>query len=461
MSAPRGDHAILRARNLTKRVATLGPSTDVLRPDELIKFLDLVDGVRINLAHASPNEVKFRIEAVRSYEKAKNRPLAVIVDLKGPSIRVGSTSPINVQEGEVVKFKLSDKSDGTYIPVPNKAFFSAVEQNDVILMLDGRLRLKVTNTGSDWIEAVAESSGVITGGKAIVVEGKDYDISTPAEEDVEALKAISPIRDNIDYVAISLAKSCKDVDSVRSLLTELGFQSQVAVKIETKGAINNLEELVQCSDYVVVARGDLGLHYGLDALPIVQRRIVHTSLKYGKPIAVATQLLDSMQSSPIPTRAEINDVFTTASMGVDSLWLTNETASGKYPLAAVSWLSRILMNVEYQIPQSPLLQNSRDRFAKGLVELTQDLGANILVFSMSGTLARRIAKFRPRGVVYVGTPNVRVARSLSIVWALEPLYIPAENYEEGLEKLISLKGTTPFVATYGIRGGVHSVKVKL
>lgn len=460
MSPAGGNCATRHAASLTKRVATLGPSTDVLPPNELVKFLDFVDGVRINLAHATPAEVKARIEAVRSYEKARNRPLAVIVDLKGPGVRVGNTRPIEVQEGRAVRFKLSDRSDGTYIPVPSRAFFSVVEQNDVVLMLDGRLRLRVVNIGADWAEAVAESSGVVTTGKAIVVEGKDYDIPTPSEEDVEALKAISPIREEIDYVSISLARSCKEVDGVRSLLTELGFESHVAVKIETKGAVNNLEDLAQCGDYLVVARGDLGLHYGLDALPIVQRRIIHTSLKHGKPIAVATQLLDSMQSSPIPTRAEINDVFTTASMGVDSLWLTNETASGRYPLAAASWLSKILANVEYQIPQYPLLKNSRDRFAKGLVELAQDLGANILVFSMSGTLAKRIAKFRPRGVVYVGTPSVKVARSLSIIWALEPLHIPSESYEEGLEKLISLRGSAPFVATYGIRGGIHSVKVK-
>ncbi|MGC8994728.1 MAG: pyruvate kinase, partial [Pyrobaculum sp.] len=206
---------------------------------------------------------------------------------------------------------------------------------------------------------------------------------------------------------------------------------------------------------------DLGLHYGLDALPTIQRRVVHTSLRHGKPVAVATQLLDSVQYSPTPTRAEVNDVFTTASMGVDSLWLTNETASGRYPLAAASWLSKILSTVEYQITELAQPQDARDRFAKGLVELAEDLGANILVFSMSGTLAKRIAKFRPLGTVYVGTPNVRVARALSIIWALEPLHIPVESYEEGLERLISLRGSAPFVATYGIRGGTHMVKIRL
>jgi pyruvate kinase len=153
-------------------------------------------------------------------------------------------------------------------------------------------------------------------------------------------------------------------------------------------------------------------------------------------------------------------VFTTASTGVDSLWLTNETASGKYPLAAATWLTKILEKVEYNITQSPSPQDTRDKFAKGLVELAHDLDADILVYSMSGTLAKRIAKFRPMRAVYVGTPSIKVARLLSLVWALRPLHIPAESYEEGLEKLIATRPVSSFVATYGIRGGVHFVKVK-
>ncbi|MGC9051367.1 pyruvate kinase [Pyrobaculum sp.] len=446
---------------LTKRVATLGPSTDSLPPDEFEKLLDLVDGVRINLAHATLDEVKTRINAVRTYERSRNRPLAVIVDLKGPGVRVGNTEPINIKEGDRVVFRLSPKSDGSYVPVVAKTFFQIVEPGDAILMLDGKLRLRVTEAGPDVVISVAESSGVVTSGKAVVVEGKDYDIPTPAEEDVEILKAISVVREEIDYVSASLVRSCGDVQRLKSLLRELGFDSYLVVKIETRGAVEKLGELTECSDYVVVARGDLGLHYGLDALPTIQRRVVHTSLRHGKPVAVATQLLDSVQYSPTPTRAEVNDVFTTASMGVDSLWLTNETASGRYPLAAASWLSKILSTVEYQITELAQPQDARDRFAKGLVELAEDLGANILVFSRSGTLAKRIAKFRPLGTVYVGTPNVRVARALSIIWALEPLHIPVESYEEGLERLISLRGSAPFVATYGIRGGTHMVKIRL
>lgn len=445
---------------LAKKVATLGPSTDALAPPDITKLLDSVDGVRINLAHASLEEAKSRLATVRRYERERGRPLAVIADLKGPSVRVGSVDPIEVRAGDRVVFKMADKSDGSYVPISARAFFQAAEPGDLLLMLDGKLKLRVTEAGPDYVKAVAESNGIVSSGKAVVIEGKDFDLPQPAEEDVEILQRLSAVREDLDYVTVSLAKSCKDVESVRSLLGELGYESLVAVKVESRGAVDDLENLVQCSDYIVIGRGDLGLHYKLELLPAVQRRIINTCLKYGKPVAVATQLLDSIQNSPIPTRAEVNDVYTTASMGVDSLWLTNETAVGKYPIDAVMWLSKILANVEYSFESRAEPRDVRDRFALGLVEMAEDLGASILVFSMTGTLARRIAKFRPRSVVYVGTPNIKVARRLAVIWALEPIHIPSESYEEGLEKLTALKGTPPYVATFGIRGGSHMIKVK-
>jgi len=446
------------AKPLTKRVLTLGPATDALSIGEVFRLLDLADGVRINLAHATPGEVEARVRSVRGYEAERGRPLALVVDLRGPSVRVGKTPPISVERGQEVVFKPGRESDGSFIPVP-ELFFAVVEPGDVVLMLDGKLRMRVVSAGPGAARALAESSGVVESGKAVVVEGKDFDLPSPTDDDVEALRRIAHLAPEVDYVSVSLARGCGDVEKARAVLRELGFESQVAVKIETRRAVESLEELAQCGDYLVVARGDLGLHYGLEALPVVQRRVVYTALRLGKPVAVATQLLDSLQSYPTPTRAEVNDVFTTASMGVDSVWLTNETASGRYPIEATSWLTKILNAVEYHVPQRPVPNGVRDRFAKALVELAEDLGADILVYSMSGALARRVAKFRPLRPVYVGTPSIKTARALSVVWALEPLHIPAPSYEEGLAKLIAMRGKAPYVATYGIRGGEHVIKL--
>jgi pyruvate kinase len=186
---------------LTKQVATLGPSTDSLPFDELTRLLDLVDGVR--LAHASQEEVRARIHAVRAYERARGRVVAVLVDLKGPSIRVGKTPPVAMEPGDRLVFRPGEETDGSYIPIPARAFFQVVERGDVVLMLDGKLKLKVEEAGVDAVVAVAESSGAVTSGKAVVVEGKDYDASLPADEDVAALRNISQMSQEVDYVSLT------------------------------------------------------------------------------------------------------------------------------------------------------------------------------------------------------------------------------------------------------------------
>ncbi|MCC6021284.1 MAG: pyruvate kinase [Thermoproteaceae archaeon] len=445
---------------LTKRVITAGPATDRLPPGEFAKLLDLADGVRLNLAHASPEYVKSVLRAVRAYERDRERLIAVLLDLSGPGVRVGMTEPIRITRGSRVTFALGEKSDGSYVPVPSRAFFQTAERGDLILMLDGALTLRVEEAGPSRVVAAAETDGVISSNKAIVIKDKEYDVPSPAERDVELLRKLADVRDDVDYISASLVRSCDDVRRVRSLLGELGYESPLIAKIETKSAAERHEEIIECSDYIVIARGDLGLYYGLESLPVVQRKIASAAITRGRPVAVATQLLDSMQRSPAPTRAEVNDVFTSAAVGVDSLWLTGETSSGKYPVAAAAWLTKILARVEYDIPALPEPQDARDRFAKGLVELARDLNARILVYSVTGTLALRVAKFRPLTAVYVGTPSVRVARALALVWALQSLYLPAGDYKEGLEKLIALRGSAPFVATYGIRGGDHLIKVR-
>ena len=168
------------------------------------------------------------------YERARRRVVAVLVDLKGPGVRVGKTPPVSVEAGDKVVFRLGEESDGSYIPIPTKAFFQVAERGDIVLMLDGKLRLRVEEAGIDTLVAVAESSGVVTSGKAVVVEGKDYDMSPPAEADAETLKKISHLSQEVDYVSASLARSYRDVDNVKSLLGELRFDAQHVVKIETR-----------------------------------------------------------------------------------------------------------------------------------------------------------------------------------------------------------------------------------
>ncbi|MEZ0248454.1 MAG: pyruvate kinase [Thermoproteus sp.] len=443
----------------TKVVATLGPSTDRLA--DIGRLLELTDGVRINMSHATEKELEARLKAVRKFEEARGKPIAVIADLRGPSVRTGLMPPLQVEVGAKVAFRLADKGDGSFVPVPRREFFEAVGEGDELLMLDGRLVLKVVNAGGDLAEARALSSGVISSNKAIVIRGKDFDIQLPVEEDLVALKVLAKYRDDIDYIALSLVRNGAEVSLMRKVVEEHGLSPYIMAKIETKSAVDRIDEIVGSADYIVIARGDLALHYGLEYIPKVQRALVERSLSAGRPVAVATQLLDSMQTSPAPTRAEVNDVYTTASLGVDSLWLTNETASGEHPVEAASWLRRITSLVETQMRIRPRPADARDRFAEAVADMAEDLGAEIAVYSMTGTLAKRIAKFRPPTRIYAGAKDLHVARRLALIWGVEPLLIPAQTYEEGLEKLLSRFPNKMLVATYGIKGGVHTIKIRL
>lgn len=442
----------------TKIVATLGPSTDRL-PD-ITALLSKVHGVRINMSHASPSEVEARVNAVRKYEETSGRYIAIIADLRGPSVRTGLMRPLQITAGARVSFKLAEKGDG-FVPVPRREFFEVIEEGDEVLMLDGKLVLRIISAAQTSAEAESLSSGVISSNKAIVVKGKEYHIEQPVEEDIRALQTLSRFRDDVDYVALSLVRDGADVRKMRSVVEEAGLTSGIMAKIETKSAVDKIEEIINAADYIVIARGDLALHYGLEYIPKVQRLLVERSLSAGRPVAVATQLLDSMQTNTTPTRAEVNDVYTTASLGVDSLWLTNETASGEHPLEAVDWLRRIVSQVEFGRLKAASPADARDRFAKAVVDMAEDMGGEIAVYSMTGTLAKRIAKFRPMTTVYVGVNERRLARMLELIWGLEPVVVPAHTYEEGLERLLSRFSDKVLIATYGLRGGTHTIKLRL
>ncbi len=443
----------------TKIVVTLGPSTDRL-PD-LSPLLEIADGVRINMSHATEQELRARLRAVRAFEERTGKPIAVIADLRGPSVRTGLMQPLRINAGDKVLFKLAERGDGGFIPIPRREFFETVEKGDEVLMLDGKLVLKVVEVSGQSAAAIAASSGEVASNKAVVIKGKDFDIPLPVEEDLIALKTLSKYGEDVDYVALSLVKNGEGVSLMRKTVAEHGLTSDVMVKVETKGAVDRIDEILEIADYIVVARGDLALHYGLEHIPKVQRALVEKALARGKPVAVATQLLDSMQANPTPTRAEVNDVYNAASLGVDSLWLTNETASGNYPVEAAAWLRRIIALVDVQPPQRPSPANARDRFAAAVADMAGDLGAEIAVYSMTGTLAKRIAKFRPPVRIYAGVRERPIARRLALIWGIEPLLIPAHSYEEGLEKLMSRFPDRMLVATYGLKGGVHTIKIHI
>ncbi len=432
-----------------KIIASIGPSSGNIETIyNMVK--EGVHGFRINFAHGDQNEWRRYVEAVREVETKLGRPIALIGDLEGPSLRLGKLSkPIVLQKGEHIKIvygnEVSDSNENI-VPMPISKFFEYIDVGDILIMDDGRTRLRVVDKGADNIEAIALTESIITSRKAVTIYGKELDLPALSDKDIGNIKFA--IENDFDYIGLSYVRSSEDIDLLRDILKRAGREDiGIISKIETKSAIRNLSSILEKSDIVLVARGDLGMNFGLEEIHYHQRYIIEKALENRKPVIVATQLLESMTEKPVPTRAEVVDVSVAVEMGVDALMLTGETAVGKFPVEAVSWLNRIVVFVERHIMPKiidKISNKAREhlsalqlKFAKGVLELAEDLNAKLFVFSMYGNTARRIATLKPKIPVYVASQDIKVLRKLSILWGLLPFHINANNYEEGLQNMLS------------------------
>ena len=463
----------------TKVIASIGPaSSDATTIFNMVKLG--VSGFRINFSHGSPDDWVKYVDAVRSAENRVGRPIALIGDLQGPSIRIGKVEqPIVLRKGDSARIVFGSEARGgdeKIVPMPVKKFFDFVEDGDILVMDDGRTRLRVADVQADYVEIVALTDSVITSRKAVTIYNKEIDLPPLSESDINNIKFA--IAHSFDYIGLSYVRTENDVDILRDYLRRFGKEDiGIIAKIETKSAINNLDKIVEKADAILVARGDLGMNFGLEEIHSLQTRIVEKALEHRKPVIVATQLLESMVEKPVPTRAEVVDVSTAVEMGVDALMLTGETAVGKYPLEAVSWLIKIVNFVEKTTLRNEFANISRRSrtnidelrllFAKGVLELTEDMNAKLVVFSLYGNTAKRIASLRPSIPVYVGSPNTSVMRKLAILWGIQPLYVDSNNYDEGLQKTIQKAIELGYigygdlvVATYGLKEPRQRIEIQ-
>ncbi len=479
-----------------KIIASLGPSTrDEKTVFEMVK--QGVDGFRINLAHGTIEEWKSLLDIVRKAEKEFGKPLALICDLVGPSIRVGFVSkPIELDVNKEITFVFAHESrEENIIPVPRKELFSVIDRGDVILMDDGKVRLRVVDVDVDRFKAIALTKGSITSRKVIVVKDKEVDLPTLSEEDFKGLEFIAQNVDDIDYIGLSYVRSCSDIEILRyelseklkSLNRDVDEAKRVGIiaKIETRKAIENLDEIASCADALLVARGDLGMHLGLEEIHYYQRLIIEKALQKGKPVIVATQLLESMINNPVPTRAEVVDIGTAVEEGVDAVMLTGETSIGQYPIETIKWLKRILSFVcskiqklqprFISIARNRTLEDLKLRFAKGVIELAEDLEGKIAIYTMRGSTAQNMSTLRPLVPVYAGSKDLKVLRKLSILWGITPIWITEaeyakqeeEEYRLGLEKVFNilkdrgiLKLGDIVLLTYGLRRPKQYIEIQ-
>ncbi|MEM2794818.1 MAG: pyruvate kinase [Thermofilaceae archaeon] len=460
-----------------KIIASLGPSST---DEELVLRMAErgADAFRTNFAHGDPEVWLRRLKAVRIAEEKLCKPLAMIGDLKGPSARVGELrTQLQLKAGGRVLIAQSSSATGSLpvIPVPAANLFEVTEVGDEVLIDDGKVRLQVVDIRSDVLECVALTDSVVEEGKGVSIKGKELEAPLLNERDMLALKFAAT--EGFDFVGLSHVRDAGDVEEVKRILRSFGSDAWVISKIETLNALKNLDSIIDESDVVLVARGDLGVRLSLEEVPYYQKLIVDKCLRAGKPVIVATQFLASMVDNESPTRAEVVDVAEAITEGVDAVMLTNETSVGKYPLQAVEWLGRLIAFAERKVLGEEINHiyakaRSRnlctdDRFARGVIELAESMEAKLVLYSAKGRMAYKASALRPSVPVCVGVPNQKLARKLTILWGLHPLHVCAQNYEEGLKETFEglvkkgclVNGETVILA-YGLREPEQRIIVK-
>ena len=414
-----------RARR-ARIVATLGPAS---RAPGTVKALAQAgaDVFRLNFSHGSHEDHAAALKAVRGAELAVKRPLGVLADLQGPKLRLGKfrDTAIDIKPGDRLRLDLDPTpGDTTRVSMPHPEIFEALRPGMMLLLDDGRVRLKVVDRADDWADVEVESGSKLADRKGVAVPQASIPISALTPKDREDLAFA--LRLGVDWVALSFVQRAEDMAELRRLVDG---KAACLAKIEKPQALEQLDSILDYCDGVMVARGDLGVELDPEEVPVAQKRILRAARQRGVPAIVATQMLESMTSAPAPTRAEASDVANAVYEGADALMLSAETASGDYPLEAVGIMSRIIERVE----RDPLWPGLMDAEHAGMDEHDVDAlvaaarkaaeaqsTACMVVFTTTGGTARRMARERPLQPVLALTPKPETARRLALVWGLEP-----------------------------------------
>ena len=406
-------------------VATLGPaSRDPERVLELARAG--ADVFRLNFSHGVHDDHAAAAKAVRKAESTLGRPLGVLADLQGPKLRLGAfkDGAVLVEPGHAFRLDLDPTpGDATRVGVPHPPLLAALRPGAVLLVDDGKVRLQVKATGEGFADTVVVQGVRLSDRKGVALPGAVIPMSAMTDKDHKDLAFA--LRIGVDWVALSFVQRAADMADLRKLVQG---RAAVLAKIEKPSALDQIEEILDFCDGVMVARGDLGVELEPEEVPVAQKTLLRAARSRGVPVIVATQMLESMITSGTPTRAEATDVANATYEGADALMLSAETASGAYPLEAVTMMSRIIARVE-QDPRWPELMGAERHDAEddadALVMAARRAAeaastACLVAFTATGATARRLARERPLQPVVALTPDLKVARRLALVWGLEP-----------------------------------------
>ena len=415
-----------RHRN-TKIVATLGPASSA--PAMIRQLFDAgVDVFRLNFSHGTHADHKLRYDAIRQIEADVGRPVGILMDLQGPKLRLGKLveGKLALSTGQKIRLDLDPTpGDINRVPLLHPEIFAAIRPGDDLLIDDGKVRLRVLASTSDYADVQALNAGVISDRKGVNVPGAILPMSALTAKDREDLDFGLSI--GVDWIALSFVQRPEDIIELREIV---GNRAWIMAKLEKPSAIDSLEAIVASSDGVMVARGDLGVELPPEEVPVLQKRIVRACREAGKPVIVATQMLESMITSPVPTRAEVSDVATAVYDGVDAVMLSAESASGAYPIEAVTMMDRILLSTERDPLQRVTMDavhsrrknDARDAISAAIRTVAETLPvAATVAYTSSGATTLRVAHERPRAPILSMTPVAAAARRLSLVWGVHSI----------------------------------------
>jgi len=410
-----------RLRNV-KIVATLGPASNDY---EMIKRLHEAgaDVFRLNMSHGGHDEIRERHRIIREIERELESPIAILADLQGPKLRVGvfANEEEELVEGQKFRFDL-DETAGTNARVclPHPEIFKALEDGTTLLVNDGKIRLKVETCGADFADCIVTAGGAISNRKGVNVPEVVLPLAALSEKDRADLEFVCQL--GVDWIALSFVQRAADVEEAKALIDG---RAAVLSKIEKPTAVTSFDEILAVSDGIMVARGDLGVELPVQNVPPIQKRLVRRCRAAAKPVIVATQMLESMIESPMPTRAEVSDVATAIYEGADAIMLSAESAAGKYPVEAVSTMNNVAVEVESDQTYREIIEASRvvkrESVADGIVAAAREIAEStdikaICCFTQSGTTALLTARERPRVPIIALTSLRGTARRLALSW---------------------------------------------
>jgi pyruvate kinase len=415
---------LIRRRRRVKIIATLGPAS-ADRSVVAALFEAGADVFRINMSHASHDAMRERVATIRSLEEEYDRPIGVLVDLQGPKLRVGEfeSGGVLLKKGDAFTLDSDQKPGGqTRVFLPHSEILVSLRKGDRVLIDDGKVLLRVTGLAPGRAETIVEVAGRISDKKGVNLP--DTTIPTSAMTDKDRADLAAALEENIDWIALSFVQRPEDVSEIKKIA---GDRALVMAKIEKPQAIARLDEILAIADSVMVARGDLGVEMPLEKVPGLQKTITRLARRFGKPVIVATQMLESMIATPVPTRAEVSDVATAVFEGADAVMLSAESAAGQYPREAVETMNRIAETVESEGIYPGIIEAQRatpeptgeDAIAAATRDVAETLRSKVIcAWTASGSTGLRIARERPRSSILALTPNVSTARRLALAWGV-------------------------------------------